>query len=60
MTTSQSFTPTTPALHVFEQAGGWHWESLSHGRAGPDSSSLLSVREPSRLRTPPARTGVKR
>lgn len=26
MTTSQSsHTPTTPALHVFEQAGGWHW-----------------------------------
>ncbi|SAL39310.1 hypothetical protein AWB69_03886 [Caballeronia udeis] len=26
MTTSQSsHTPTAPALHVFEQAGGWHW-----------------------------------
>jgi len=26
MTTSQSsHTPTVPALHVFEQAGGWHW-----------------------------------
>ncbi|MFK4442718.1 hypothetical protein ABH944_002828 [Caballeronia udeis] len=26
MTTSQSsHTPTIPALHVFEQAGGWHW-----------------------------------
>ena len=26
MTTSQSsYTATVPALHVFEQAGGWHW-----------------------------------
>lgn len=26
MTTFQSsYTPTVPALHVFEQAGGWHW-----------------------------------
>ncbi|CAB3793198.1 hypothetical protein LMG28614_03670 [Paraburkholderia ultramafica] len=26
MTTSQSsHTPAAPVLHVFEQAGGWHW-----------------------------------
>jgi hypothetical protein len=26
MTASQaSFTPVDPELHVFEQAGGWHW-----------------------------------
>ncbi|RAS20735.1 hypothetical protein [Paraburkholderia bryophila] len=26
MTTLQSSpTPTVPVLHVFEQAGGWHW-----------------------------------
>ncbi|RDK02213.1 hypothetical protein DLM46_14935 [Paraburkholderia lacunae] len=25
MTTSQTYTPTAAVLHVFEQAGGWHW-----------------------------------
>jgi hypothetical protein len=25
MTISQAYMQTTPILHVFEQAGGWHW-----------------------------------
>lgn len=25
MTSQSSQTPIYPALHVFEQAGGWHW-----------------------------------
>ncbi|MEN8506545.1 hypothetical protein ABFP44_33510 [Paraburkholderia terricola] len=25
LSTSQAYGPIAPVLHVFEQAGGWHW-----------------------------------
>lgn len=44
MTTAQSFIPTTPALHVFEQAGGWHW-GITVPRARGTGFKLIAFSE---------------
>jgi hypothetical protein len=45
MTTSQSsHTPTVPALHVFEQAGGWHW-GITVPRAKGSGFKLIAFSE---------------
>ena len=45
MTTSRSSpTPTTPELHVFEQAGGWHW-GITVPRAKGSGFKLIAFSE---------------
>ncbi|MFM0397532.1 hypothetical protein [Paraburkholderia phytofirmans] len=45
MTTSQSsHTPTVPVLHVFEQAGGWHW-GITVPRARGSGFKLIAFSE---------------
>ena len=44
MTTSQTYTPTAPALHVFEQAGGWHW-GITVPRAMGSGFKLIAFSE---------------
>jgi hypothetical protein len=45
MTTSQSSpTPTVPVLHVFEQAGGWHW-GITIPRAKGSGFKLIAFSE---------------
>ena len=45
MTTSQSsHTPTVPVLHVFEQAGGWHW-GITVPRAKGSGFKLIAYSE---------------
>ncbi|REE07601.1 hypothetical protein B0G71_8136 [Paraburkholderia sp. BL27I4N3] len=44
MTTSQAYTSTAPALHVFEQAGGWHW-GITVPRAKGSGFKLIAFSE---------------
>ena len=44
MNSSQDFTPTTPVLHVFEQAGGWHW-GITVPRAMGSGFKLIAFSE---------------
>ncbi len=44
MTTSQAYTSTAPALHVFEQAGGWHW-GITVPRARGSEFKLIAFSE---------------
>ncbi|WP_243672386.1 hypothetical protein [Paraburkholderia kirstenboschensis] len=44
MTTSETCTPTAPVLHVFEQAGGWHW-GITVPRARGSGFKLIAFSE---------------
>ncbi|RKE37625.1 hypothetical protein B0G76_3890 [Paraburkholderia sp. BL23I1N1] len=55
MTTSQAYTSTAPVLHVFEQAGGWHWGIAVPRARGSGfklvafSESTFPVEDPARM-----------
>ncbi|WGS55007.1 hypothetical protein LFL96_36630 (plasmid) [Paraburkholderia sp. D15] len=44
MMNSQAYTPTAPVLHVFEQAGGWHW-GITVPRAKGSGFKLVAFSE---------------
>ncbi|MFL9962868.1 hypothetical protein PQR02_17575 [Paraburkholderia sediminicola] len=44
MTTSQANAPPAPVLHVFEQAGGWHW-GITIPRARGSGFKLIAFSE---------------
>ncbi len=44
MMISQACTPTAPVLHVFEQAGGWHW-GITVPRARGSGFKLIAFSE---------------
>ncbi|AXE94643.1 hypothetical protein [Paraburkholderia terricola] len=44
MTTSQAYGPIAPVLHVFEQAGGWHW-GITIPRARGSGFKLIAFSE---------------